>query len=480
MTDLNGLQARIRTGFVSYRLNHDETLAALNSLTQAQQAAAPEQDGLAQSLSTTLDSFFKEDAHPVKPEGAPVQTIEQASLLLGLDKEIAGLNQNQVWSAEQKAVYRRMHDLKNSPDLGEKLASKGEATFVNQVEKNFQRWDSNGDKHLDTKELDAAMASNVDQGEDAAALVTVRRYFKDLIKVDSSDKNGVTMTDLNGYLASGIPGDQETTARINTSYPGMVKKAANQKPVPSFDQEIFDPKQMRQGRPGTCVLLSTTNGLGTDDVKSMFADNHNGTYTVTFKDGKHYNVAEPGFGDRLYHAQGANQGRWPELLELAMGQRIAETISTGDNQPRSVIDGIAPPEAVRAMANKDFEQHSLENISIEQTRTMLTEILGEGGPVICGSRNRKGAATEEGKALEAEHNGVANNHAYTVLKFDADKDTVTVRNPWGRGEWNGANDGVNDGTFEMPVADFYSSYRWVGGGVEPKRVRRGMTEFEGE
>ena len=53
-------------------------------------------------------------------------------------------------------------------------------------------------------------------------------------------------------------------------------------------------------------------------------------------------------------------------------------------------------------------------------------------------------------------------HAYTVTRFDREKDTVSLRNPWGSTEPVGADgkplDGTDDGTFTIPMKDFDKYY----------------------
>ena len=62
-------------------------------------------------------------------------------------------------------------------------------------------------------------------------------------------------------------------------------------------------------------------------------------------------------------------------------------------------------------------------------------------------------------------NGLPMAHAYSVLEFDATTDMLTIRNPWGSTELVDENgrvrDGRNDGTFQMSLSEFKSTFHMV-------------------
>lgn len=97
-------------------------------------------------------------------------------------------------------------------------------------------------------------------------------------------------------------------------------------------------------------------------------------------------------------------------------------------------------------------------MTLAQTRELLTQVVAQEGPILCGSR-----PTANGDFINSEelHNGIANGHCYSVKDFDPKTQRVTLQNPWHRGEWSHEQDESNDGVFSMPLNDFYCSYRWV-------------------
>jgi len=93
------------------------------------------------------------------------------------------------------------------------------------------------------------------------------------------------------------------------------------------------------------------------------------------------------------------------------------------------------------------------------------------------------SGTSNSKLSDEERNGIKHNHAYSVLGLYYEKDKngysiqlVKVRNPWGHGEWEGpwsdnsadwypeieerlGKTSANDGTFFMPLKDYYHCFR---------------------
>jgi hypothetical protein len=60
-----------------------------------------------------------------------------------------------------------------------------------------------------------------------------------------------------------------------------------------------------------------------------------------------------------------------------------------------------------------------------------------------------------GQSLPADTEGwYVNAHCYTVLGFDANERSVTLRNPWGRHP-------DPDGLFKLPLKTFVSAFRGI-------------------
>ena len=98
--------------------------------------------------------------------------------------------------------------------------------------------------------------------------------------------------------------------------------------------------------------------------------------------------------------------------------------------------------------------------SPERAREELGEAL-KAGTVVAGSR-------------VGVTNGVVGNHAYRVTGYDAESDTVSLRNPWKKTEWMGWQDGQDDGCFQMPFLQFYASYAQIAVTDRENLLSRGM------
>jgi hypothetical protein len=77
------------------------------------------------------------------------------------------------------------------------------------------------------------------------------------------------------------------------------------------------------------------------------------------------------------------------------------------------------------------------------------------------------SAFEDGRAVIAGINndllgdnreGLPDAHAYSIIGYDRESDTVTIRNPHGRNEHEdaqgNARDGTDDGTFTLSMTEF--------------------------
>ncbi|ODT63609.1 hypothetical protein ABS71_14110 [bacterium SCN 62-11] len=227
-------------------------------------------------------------------------------------------------------------------------------------------------------------------------------------------------------------------------------------------EESFDPSTVRQAKSGTCASLATLLGQTPEQVRAMFADNGDGTVTVTLGDGSRQVMKDVTEAERIYQASAGQGERWPALLELAIGQRLKQLGSDhkfDDRSPRSYIALGQPYEhTFRMVAGSPCRRIQLTERSPQRAREELREALTE-GTVVAGSR-------------VGVKNGVVGNHAYRVTGYDAERDTVSLRNPWRKTEWG--QDGKDDGCFEMPFLQFYASYSTVAVARHESLLSRGM------
>jgi hypothetical protein len=442
-------KARLSEAYLGHRLNR----AQLQTLLKEVDAPAQQWNDKFESLAATR----------VESDTGPVTALEE----LGLLEKFQRLDDSAVWTAEERAIHRHMSKLgePRPQRADEELFSNPD--WILAARNHFNDWDRDKDFVLDRNELDFVMSGgfygqdrkSADTPESAATLAVLRKHLDYVQSANPADGEGVSLSDL--LLMEDASTDllREMKTMIGEDFQEYIDLAHQMVEHKPLEQENIDPKVIHQGVVGSCVLLSTLAGIPKEALQKMLQPNPDGGFQVEFADGVTEHVHEPTVAERLYHAKGDNLERWPALIELAMAQRLYDQERPADKALRSAIDGIEPKEALLAIGDTETDKRSLDEMSVNQTREALREMTARVGPVICGSRPR---ALSDFISNEELKNGIHNSHCYSVLGFDAENDKVTLRNPWGRGEWH-HQDSPDDGVFEMPTRDFYSSFRWVAG-----------------
>ncbi len=453
----------MKEAYLGYRLNQPELVDLLNRGSKAEKASVVE------------DLFTKYTAKETDwREGSfTSEQVQGALQSLGLKEQFQGLSEDRVWSAEDRAVYRRLSQPTHDPVvpvspgpvvLDPRLAAK--------LDQDFASWDRDGSTRLEKSELDYLMSGGfygeklevANDPPTAAALATVMRYHSLLEAGNPNDGSGISLTDVVAWTADTERVSSGAMIAVNEVYAEYLEKAQGMTDFRALDSETIAPGEIRQGVSGSCVLLATAAGLTESALASKFQANSNGTYTISLEGDVTETVTEPSLAERLYQSQGKDADRWPALLEIAAAQHRATqpgwSSQRGEEKPglRSFINGIEPEFAFAVLTGKEMDQRSLDEMTLAQTRELLTRVVGQNGPVICGSRP---TASTDFINCEELHNGIANGHCYSVKGYDPDTQTVTLQNPTHGKEWEHHKDESKDGVFSMPLKDFYSSYRWV-------------------
>lgn len=441
--------------YLGHRLNHHE----LTDLVRRSEAGDDKLE----------DTFTDYSARETDWRGDVDSSELQGTLdKLGLNQRFAELDENQVWTAEDRALYRRLSQLGNDPSIAPTQAKPQSLSseFVSTVEGNFAEWDRDGNIRLERQELDFLMAGGMfgekleaaNDPEKAAALATMLRHHDLLGSGQPSDGRGISLADVSAWATSPELINSGAASGMNEVYQEYRQRAETLSQGGLLADEAIAPENIFQGVSGSCVLLSTLAGTEANQLKSMLNDNGDGTFEVRFADGATEVVREPSLSERLHHSQGQNGERWPALFEMAAAQRLMGEGGHSKDGLRGAIEGIDPSFAIPALTGKEAHRQSIDELSMVQTRELLEQATAKPGPVLCGSRP---SALSDFINVEELHNGIANSHCYSIQGFDPKSDTVTLQNPWHKGEWAFAQDGKDDGVFQMPLKDFYSSYRWV-------------------
>ena len=443
--------ARLSEAYLGHRLSRNQLKDMLNQVDQ------PEQE-----WNDTFEKLTSDRVDPAKESG-PMEPLQE----LGLTRRFEELSDDSVWSAEDRAVYRNISKLDEQRNAPLKEQVQADSAFFKVVKDNFDSWDRDNDTRLEMGEVDLLMSGGfygqsrevADNPETAAALAVVRRRLDYLQSANPHDGTGASMNDLILMEEASTDLLGEMKKIVGEDYAEYLEQARRMGETRPLSEEQVVPLSIRQGVAGSCVLLSTLLSLPEESLRKMVEVLPDGGYKLSFPDGTEEQVSEPTIAERLYHARGEELDRWPALFELAMAQKLFYEVKTEDGALRSAIDGIEPERAIKALTNRETDKRNLDELSVNQTRQALQQLTDRDGPVICGSRP---TALGDFISVEELKNGIENSHCYAILGFDQDKDLVTLRNPWGKGEWH-FQEGPNDGVFQMPTRDFYSSFRWVAG-----------------
>lgn len=304
--------------------------------------------------------------------------------------------------------------------------AKADPAMMTLIHQGFQIYDRNGDRAVTRAELTQALTS-VEDGRLGAPASAMSAMFREL----AGDLNYITFSAL----------ENPTLARYTDV---SLQRQAGQPETRPLNEESFDPSRIRQRFQGSCVLLSTLLELPAQHLKEMITDNQNGTVTVRFRNGKEATVSDVTEAERSFFSTTFEGERWPALFEKALGAvRAAEGAGGGD--PIAAGRGIPPTEAIALMTGRTAEFRHIVALGPSGLRDFLIEAERRHEPIIAGIANTD------------SRTGLMGHHEYAVKGFNSRTNMVTLRNPHGRGVWNGSSLNQN-GLFEMPLHEFYNHY----------------------
>ena len=182
----------------------------------------------------------------------------------------------------------------------------------------------------------------------------------------------------------------------------------------AFKGKVFrgSPKvgEIAQGGIGNCWCLASMGAVAKQApglIKQMIKKNADGTFTVTFGDGRRVTVS----ADLPVNGARVGKSGWPAILEKA----FAERYGTYDR-----LRGW-PDDAMEMLTGKAAKAHRAQKPSI--------------GEIAKGFRRRRAYAVSFPKDLaipNAAERGIVGNHAYAVIGVNKLKGTLKLANPWGK------------------------------------------------
>jgi hypothetical protein len=357
----------------------------------------------------------------------------------------------------------------------------------------FTQLDQDGNGRISQAESARAIGNPDFKGDQAAAVTTLYKLMGDFqgysddtqvlpklpdhpwlnkIPLQTYDERGMTRKDLDVFAetAGKVPLDarvSEAFGRHSMSVPATASGDRN-KLFPKGIQSIR-PDRIEQGEIGDCYFLAAVASLantprGRQQIFDMIQDHGQDRYTVTFPGQKPVTFTAPTQMERALYSQAGQDGLWLSVLEKAyaeLSNRNAWLPLLQTSNPYDKIgSGAQLFTGVGAVTGKSTDTDMLWLTSADTLRAKLKNAFAQQRIVTAGIGKSLNPFGDGNTA-----NGLPTAHAYSVLAYDAKTDQVTVRNPWGHTEVKDARgkvrDGVNDGTFKMPLSEFMSTFSMV-------------------
>lgn len=265
-----------------------------------------------------------------------------------------------------------------------------------------------------------------------------------------------------------------------------------------------------QGQIGDCGLIATISSLAysrPSDIYNMFRQNEDGSIDVNFPSHGIINVAPT--IEILY--KGATTdfgfgGFWPLVLEASFIKiinneplTITELQNTKGKLSRReyeidyALDGISAEKAISILTGSSTDFWEINMSTTDKTRKKLYEITHYKKVAVAASipTHYKGPCPTAfewylpvlpidnhyeywvlptdscyKKKLMPLYRDLRINHAFSILFYDSENDTVLLRNPWGQGEPSDPEthtpiDGKNDGIFKMKIDNFVEVFDFI-------------------
>jgi hypothetical protein len=227
--------------------------------------------------------------------------------------------------------------------------------------------------------------------------------------------------------------------------------------------KAITPDCVVQGAIGDCYFEAAAASIANCDpavIRDCIADNHNGTYTVTFPGakGEPIVVAAPTEAELgLYNRSGKN-GLWSSVLEKAYGQYCENHAWWSSNTPQEGADGGGQPGPVmKLLTGKDYDFFEVPDTNQGEMAKYLSSAFSTtpAKVVVAGINNDLFGNWNGPDTPDTTSDNFDKGHDYSVTSFTAsgkDDGTVGLRNP------HGGKYGTPDGTIKIPLAEFMKNF----------------------
>jgi Ca2+-binding EF-hand superfamily protein len=365
-------------------------------------------------------------------------------------------------------------------------------SIASEINAHFNEMDQDKNGLISSAESAKAIGNPAYKGTTAAAVTTLYKLMSDFqgysddtqvlpklpqhawldkFPLQNYDERGLSRKDLDAFAetARNKPGD----ARVSEAF-GRFSMSTY--PASNMKRELFPkgiesirPDHIEQGEIGDCYFLAAVASLantpsGKKQILNMIKENANGTFTVSFPGKKPVTIISPTDMELSLYSNCGQDGMWLSVLEKGYAQLTNQSslipLLERSNPYDKIGNGALLMAGVGAVSGKSTDTDVLLITSLETLRNKLKMAVAKQRVVTAGI-NKSLNPWNEGRT----DNGLPMAHAYSVLDYNAKTDEITIRNPWGSTEVTnasgGTRDGVNDGTFKMPLTEFKATYSMI-------------------
>ena len=325
--------------------------------------------------------------------------------------------------------------------------------FLAIVRANFAQWDLDHDGVLTREEIEINMQNPRFVGDAAAVLAALKlgsTKYEDL-----SDTRSFTLADIDMMERGFAEGRKADRMFVGYYVAGLTK--LQEQPRDLFLKTGPHLSSIRQDFTTDCYFLSAVGALAQANPQAivrLIARNDDGSFTVTFPREAPVRVPAPTDSEIATYTI-SKDGLWLSVLEKAFAilriQHEPQQPSTrepldsvgfrlGNTRVMELLNG----HASRAIPFPAITRKPLDPGLVAQTRSEIRSAM-EGHRIVTVS---------------------SSTHAYAIVGYDAERDLVTVRNPYGRA---GAESWItgdvvqrtDDGFFVIPTARLVGNFYYV-------------------
>lgn len=384
-------------------------------------------------------------------------TGEDAQMVVALKKqfdELKKLDRN-FQDRYRNGISR--DDIEEFSELARKVEEEHKyAEEVGQfITENFSVIDKNNDGQIEEDELDDIGVCFTAEGEE------MLDHFKDHFDEFRGESDTIDRDMLGRYADVAYKSDDgELYRNIDSAFDSTENSIENQNRDLYGSEDPLDsiiPEAINQGTIGDCYFLSALGSVAANDpesIRDMIEDNGDGTYTVTFPGDPDnpITVDAPTEAELSLYVRSEEHGIWPAVLEKAYGDWKGDTTI-----PQEAADGGDKiDKGIEILTGRDTDIWTIKDHSTEELDEMLTEAFDNGDSIVVNVRDNPD---------DPRGGDLPTHHAYSVIGYDPETGTVTIRNPWGHGELKDENgralDGANDGVFTVSIEEFRERFKHI-------------------